>query len=153
MNLFLKTVRMKKYIIFNLALVALILTSCGNSQNTTETPEKEVSKAELTVSPEDFPSDPVTIEGAVIEGNIMTIKASYSGGCAEHEFKLLGLTAISKSIPPQRQITLSHNANGDNCREYITEELSFEISAFGIKEGDPIVLQLAGWSEDLTYTP
>ena len=144
---------MKKYLIFNLAFAVMILASCGNSQNTADEPENTIDAAELTINLDDFPNDGITIEGAAVEGNQMALKVSYSGGCKEHDFKLIGLTAISKSIPPQRQIRLSHDANGDNCREFITEELTFDISAFGIKEGEPITLQLEGWKEDLTYTP
>lgn len=142
---------MKTSILFSFVLLVFGISACGTTQVDIVNDDTEIPSAELTVNFDDYPSDPVNIEGLSINGNVIALKVSFSGGCEEHEFKLVGLSAISKSIPPQRQVRLSHNGNGDNCREFITEEIFFNIYELGYKPGEAIILELKGWNEGIEY--
>ncbi|MBK9192927.1 MAG: hypothetical protein IPM77_16305 [Crocinitomicaceae bacterium] len=92
-----------------------------------------------------------SITAVSVEGNVMSIDVEYSGGCQEHEFKLLGMKAIQKSMPPKRGIFLYHNSNGDNCRSIVEEKLKFDISVLAY-EGGEIILNLDTWANPISYT-
>lgn len=94
------------------------------------------------------------IDSAYIEGNTMWIKVSYSGGCEEHHFDLEGNTAISKSLPPIRNITLIHSGKKDGCKAMIIKTLQFDIREFAYQkeEGSQIKLNLEGYKPQLMYT-
>ena len=89
-----------------------------------------------------------------IEGNTLFLKIGYSGGCAKHNFKLIGSPMISKSLPPIRGIELVHLNNGDTCREYIEQKLIVDISdlAYEKENGSKIKLQLSGIEEMIMFT-
>lgn len=137
---------------------ALFFLACGNSKDvaTTDsddnTPTPEAEKAILVTDISPFKSNAsTTIEKVSLEGNILTLKVSYSGGCKDHEFQLVGNKMISKSLPPKRGIFLYHNGNEDSCRESITKELRFDISAFAYLDQE-IHLSLQGWEPIIAYT-
>jgi hypothetical protein len=92
----------------------------------------------------EFPeySDPINIEKVVIKGNKILIDVSYSGGCKDHEFQLIGSEMVAKSMPPQRAIILVHKANEDMCRAMIMKTLEFDISNLAYKQvkKDEIIL-------------
>ncbi len=92
-----------------------------------------------------------SITAVSVEGNVMSIDVEYSGGCQEHEFKLLGMKAIQKSMPPKRGVFLYHNSNGDNCRSIVEEKLKFDISVLAY-EGGEIILNLDTWANPISYT-
>lgn len=98
-------------------------------------------------------SDPLTIESATIEGNILTIEVTYGGGCQEHEFQLIGSEMIAKSMPPIRSIKLIHNAKEDNCRAIVPQTLKFDIRNLAYKQeaGSEIYLNLDEYKERLMY--
>lgn len=91
------------------------------------------------------------ILNAVVTDSILTLNVSYNGGCEKHEFSLLGSKMIQKSMPPIRNIMLSHNSNGDDCRELIEEELKFNISDFKYPNGD-IMLALVGYKSKILFS-
>ena len=78
---------------------------------------------------------------------------TYSGGCKEHSFDMVGSQNISKSLPPIRQIRLIHNGNEDHCRELITRTLKVDLSdmAYSKTSGSEIVLNLKGAREPINY--
>ena len=51
-----------------------------------------------------------------IDGDTLQLTVSYSGGCEEHEFKLVAWNYFLESNPVQAHVLLAHNANGDLCR-------------------------------------
>ena len=72
--------------------------------------------------------DNAQIKSAVISSDVLTMVAQYGGGCTRHEFKLFGSKRILESFPPQVDIALSHNANGDACKALITDSLRFSLT-------------------------
>ncbi len=92
----------------------------------------------------------INILAVKVNGNVLVIDVSYSGGCEKHEFELIGSKSIQKSLPPKRGIKLYHNANGESCRELINQTLSFDISEFAYPGGE-IMLLLEGYLTPISY--
>ena len=71
--------------------------------------------------------DPLRITKTRIEKDSLIINIEYSGGCTKHEFQLFIGKWILKSNPPQAELYLSHNSNGDMCEAYIRREIKFDL--------------------------
>lgn len=114
----------------------------GNGEGQKIKSEKITMKAKIGEIPEK--SDAISIEKVVINGNEMVLEVSYSGGCKDHTFELIGSQMIAKSLPPIRAVKLIHHANEDNCRAMIMKTLVFDISdlAYQQKDGDEIFLTI-----------
>lgn len=92
------------------------------------------------------------ISGITLDGNILNIEVSYSGGCKEHSFELVHKKEMTKSMPPILTVYLIHHANEDYCEEYITEKLKFDISKLPqqVSENE-ITLSIVGARTQITY--
>ena len=137
----------------------LVLVACATTKRTTrmeQSPNTNQPTSELLVAQIGKPaiSDPFVIEQAEISGNTLVVKVSYSGGCENHQFELVGSPNISKSLPPIRSIELVHKSNGDACKKKIEETLRFNLANLAYKQesGSVIKLNLNGWKEQLIYT-
>ena len=103
--------------------------------------------------------DPTThINEIRIEGDLLQLTVSYSGGCEEHVFELIGTKNFMESEPVQVNIRLSHNANNDPCDALITEELIFNLSPLKEawqdayqQESGTIIINLEGFDESISY--
>ncbi len=73
-------------------------------------------------------TDNAQIKSAVIASDVLTVVAQYGGGCKQPDFKLFGSNRFLESFPPQADIVLSHNANGDLCKALITDSLRFSLT-------------------------
>jgi hypothetical protein len=72
-------------------------------------------------------SDPFTLNSVRVEGDSVIISVSYAGGCEKHFFEVVWDSAILYTNPPKIELIVLHNANGDHCEAYITEELMFSL--------------------------
>ena len=150
---------MKLYLLSALAIIGL-MTSCSNAKelepdvdtHINPAPEENILNGTLVTDMGAYSSDPLGIVNVVIEKDLMRVTVKYSGGCQKHDFELVGLKMISKSIPAQRSIKIFHGANADDCRELIEETIVFEISAFAVGNGE-VTLHLDGWETPLSYIP
>jgi len=145
-----------KTILFSLSLLALL--SCGTKKiagdGTGQTIEMKTEKKLIaTIGKAETNTNPFKITGASIDGNKLIVSISYSGGCKEHTFNLVGSEAISKSLPPLRSIQLIHTGEQDLCKAMIMKTLEFDIKNLAYKQeaGSEIVLNLDGWEEPLRY--
>jgi hypothetical protein len=69
------------------------------------------------------------IEVKLVEKDILSTVISYSGGCEEHEFALVGaLEFTNTDVIPQVNLVLGHEDNGDTCRKLIRERIDFDLS-------------------------
>ena len=145
---------MKRVYFIGALALSMVLASCGNSKDVTEgNQDAEVKKGVILTDWEGYKDNANTdINSVNLEGDILTLGVSYSGGCEEHSFELLGSKDVLKSMPPKRGIVLFHNSNGDSCREFIEETLTFDITDFAGGSG-PIHLTLEGWDEVIVYEP
>ena len=73
-------------------------------------------------------TDKYIIKAATVEGDILSINVSYSGGCETHEFTLVAEPAFRESSPVQLWVSLAHNANGDTCEALLTEAYHFDLT-------------------------
>jgi hypothetical protein len=81
----------------------------------------------------DFEYSPRETDGFMInevslDGVILTVIVQYSGGCKNHEFKLISNQRYMKSMPPQLPLYLEHQANNDNCRALVIQTLKFDVT-------------------------
>lgn len=147
----------------NITLIVLSIAclSCGTRKHTMkdETQLNDTSKSKeivvtATIGEMSKTSDPMTISSVQINGNDMIIEVTYSGGCGEHSFQVIGSSTIAKSLPPVRSIQLVHNANKDECEKMIIQKIKVDISELAYKKeaGSEIYLTLEGWKEKLKYT-
>ncbi len=106
-----------------------------------------------------FGNDDFEINSTSITEDILEISVSYSGGCKEHKFTLITSEEFRESDPVQLAVSLAHNAMGDTCEAYPTEEYQFDLTpiktryqeAYQVDTGT-IVLQLKDYPQALNYT-
>lgn len=99
----------------------------------------------------DLKTDKALIKEARLEGDILTLKISHSGGCREHDYQLYGWRGWDKSNPPAGYLFFSHNANGDMCEALISRELRFDIEP--LKEAWKTAFQHSGPVNIKIYEP
>ncbi len=75
-----------------------------------------------------WPNDPFTIMSTEVIGDTLDVLVQYSGGCVEHDFRLVCYGSWMESLPVQVGILLSHNAYDDNCDAIITKTLRFNLT-------------------------
>ncbi|MBI2257740.1 MAG: hypothetical protein HYU67_02450 [Flavobacteriia bacterium] len=133
-----------------------ILFSCSISQK--EKPQLETKENDKIIYPEAELSDeksesaPFNIINTNISGNYMEFEVEYSGGCKEHDFKLIGEKNITKTQPPKRKITLIHNTFDDRCKSIVRKKIKFSISVLSNNgKLKPITLELINSNEIFSY--
>jgi hypothetical protein len=135
----------------------LLLSGCGTKKisgdGSGQVIQMKADKGTAKLGKAEMDTQPVKITGATIEDNTLVVSVSYSGGCQDHHFDLVGDEAISKSLPPQRSIRLVHSGERDRCKALILKTLEFDIKdlAYQQESGSEIVLRLEGWDTDLKY--
>ena len=75
-----------------------------------------------------FGTDAFALNTATIDGDILKVSLSYSGGCETHQFTLVASDSFLESFPVQLSIYIAHNANGDTCEAYPTEDYHFDLT-------------------------
>lgn len=94
--------------------------------------EEIISTTVIAATTEAWGTDAYVINTATIEADTLHINVSYAGGCETHEFTLVAEPMFLESFPVQLRASLAHNANGDTCEAWITEDHSFDLTS--IKE-------------------
>ena len=79
-------------------------------------------------TPEAWGTDAYTINAATLQADTLTLNVSYSGGCETHAFTLVAEERFLESLPVQLRVSLAHNANGDTCEAWITEDYHFDLT-------------------------
>jgi hypothetical protein len=104
-------------------------------------------------------SDPLSISDVELVHDELAINITYSGGCEDHEFYLVGTKSFMESYPVQITILLSHNANNDPCDAVIHEQLQYDLTplkyawqqAYQNNSGTIRIL-LEGFENSILYT-
>ncbi len=91
---------------------------------------KELRKVHMIDSNLDWTisKDYLKVNSVSLDKNLLSFSLSYSGGCSEHLINVFAYTSFAKSIPPQINLQISHNANNDLCEAYITRKMQFDLS-------------------------
>ena len=152
-------------------LILLLVVSCKTAENTSsKIDETKIEQSDSIDGIVKRKHQPIEIKAEIgrienlqtssvqiiksrIEGNKLYLKIGYSGGCAKHDFNVVGNPMISKSLPPIRSVELVHLNNGDTCREYIEQRLIVDISelAYRKENGSQIRLQFSGIEDMIMY--
>jgi len=149
---------MKRRIAIVCCLAAVLLVQCRQKKQSSadvapeataqaKTPSASPTVQELVVSKQyewTDKSDPFSLVSVRIDGDTLFAEVSYSGGCRDHAFKLSTTGAWMKSLPPQMEVWLEHNANEDNCRAVLTETLKFDIRKARYQASEEVVIILNG---------
>ena len=72
--------------------------------------------------------DSFVLNSAGIAGDTLSLNLSYAGGCARHEFTLVVSEVFLESDPVQLPVSLAHDANGDSCEAWLTQDYEFDLT-------------------------
>jgi hypothetical protein len=75
-----------------------------------------------------FGTDEYALNSATITDDTLNISVSYSGGCEDHQFTLVASDTFLESFPVQLPVSIAHDANGDTCEAYPTENYRFDLT-------------------------
>ena len=121
-----------------LSLVVAWAAACGNGEDnpvsTTPSPgpsDGASTAGNVVFSPGDVGSatqwgtDDYELGAAVVSGDTLAVTLSYGGGCKTHRFTLVSAEAFMESDPVQLAVAIAHDADGDPCQAYLTEDYHF----------------------------
>lgn len=91
------------------------------------------------------------VDNMAIDGSILEVTVSYSGGCEEHVFKLYSDQMYMKSYPPQLNLFLEHIDNNDRCRAMIIKKLAFDISGIEYPGTNELIIHLNNTKQTINY--
>ncbi|MFT6397590.1 MAG: hypothetical protein ACJAYU_002344 [Bradymonadia bacterium] len=78
---------------------------------------------------DDFEGDGYETREVTIDGDNLTVALSYSGGCAEHLFRVCWDGSFMESFPVQVSLDLQHEGNDDGCEAYLDADLVISLTA------------------------
>lgn len=148
-------------IVFTISVVTFFFTiGCGSAKNNPNSSELMFIPSEDTIiraSVGEVPSinPTTTINRVRLEGNILYLEVTYTGGCKEQDFGLIGENALLNTDEkvPARKVVLYRDSKGDMCRELITRELWFNLEELTPKDevGGRVNLLLKGVDDPFFY--
>jgi hypothetical protein len=86
------------------------------------------ASVDFGVSIDRYSLDPYQIQEAKVEGDTLRVTVSHGGGCRKHEYGFVVYSGWMESHPVQVRAVILHNANGDNCKALLRNELRFDLS-------------------------
>ena len=112
--------------------VFLVFPGCDRFNPATSSLQSDTTYAAIIMvddlSSAGLATDYAHIISTTISSDVFVLVTQYGGGCTHHDFKLFGSKLFLESLPPQVEIVLSHNANGDQCKALITDSLRFSLT-------------------------
>lgn len=94
-----------------------------------------LSACEPAVLPEEFSDcsaadgDEISVDGASISGDTLSVDVGHGGGCETHEYSICWPDqTFMESEPVQVNLEIYHDANGDMCDAYFTSTLTFDLT-------------------------
>ena len=135
--------KLKAAIVYALS-ISIFIIGCQQLNDQMKTgPDDPVSISVDDVNPEEifysgsvfigdaggrFGTDEYVLNSATITGDTLNVSVSYSGGCEDHQFTLVVSDGFLESFPVQLHASIAHNANGDTCEAYPTENYRFNLT-------------------------
>jgi hypothetical protein len=111
-------------LLFSVTSIILIGAYSQNLRNNITYPPILLDEFEF----ENASRDDFSFVDVYISNNHLYIKISYFGGCASHDFSLIGTGTFLEKSPVETSIVLSHEDNGDNCDALLVESLVFDLT-------------------------
>lgn len=139
---------------------SLVLLSLGISCKIQKKDKTKNTDSETTITAQEItlidasavpPSSDITINSISLNGDILSIHTSYSGGCKKHEFNLFFNGNYMKSLPPKAQFILQHINNKDECRSLIDTTLKFNIAKAKYIGQSELMIRVNGFEKEINY--
>ncbi|MXX02839.1 MAG: hypothetical protein F4X08_05280 [Gemmatimonadetes bacterium] len=121
-----------------LVLLVTFAAACGNDEDSpvSTTPDHgpfndAPTTGNVVFVPSDVRStnqwgtDDYELKAAAVRGDTLAVSVSYSGGCRTHRFTLVAAEVFKESDPVQLDVAIAHDADGDPCEAYPTEDYHF----------------------------
>ena len=91
--------------------------------------------------------DPYTMVEAWLEGQVLFIKAGFSGCSPDHPFQLAMVGGLMESEPPQARLLLAHDDRDEPCDAAFMRELGFDVGPILRENGNPttVILRFEDW--------
>lgn len=148
-----------KHVLTSLASITLLLgiavTSCSVIDNQSSGSSNGTQSSKVLIvdqNTDKYPSDPVGIRDASVAGDSLTMLVAYSGGCKPHDFKVLWNGAMTKSLPPQITVILSHDGHSDMCEAMITQDVTVSLAPLERHAANGgVIIRLEGFDRTLLY--
>lgn len=102
-----------------------------STTSSTDPPDVAPRIGNVVFSPGDVRSsnqwgtDDYELNAATVRGDTLAVSVSYSGGCRVHRFTLVSAEVFKESDPVQLDVAITHDADGDPCEAYPTEDYQF----------------------------
>ncbi|MEI6048948.1 MAG: NigD-like C-terminal domain-containing protein [Bacteroidota bacterium] len=125
---------MKTINYFFVTLLLVAIFSCDKEIKNEQDPSEIILKKGLNdysvavANRSSIGSDPFELKNIEYTGDSVKLIVSYSGGCNKHSFEFIWNEVISNSNPPEIDLIIQHESNGDACKAIITETLSVAIN-------------------------
>ena len=84
-------------------------------------------RSTVVTSDTGLPSDPITIDSARVDGDMLAASVTHGGGCEDHTYQLVIGSAWMESFPVQVVARIAHNANGDSCKALVRQNLRMKL--------------------------
>ena len=131
--------KLRNVIVFTLSLLILFAIGCQREVDKSVTslhsvdgvavqPELNTGAVFIGDAGDKFGTDEYVLNTVMIKDDTLKINVSYSGGCKDHQFTLIASESFLESFPVQLPIFVAHNANGDTCEAYPTEDYHFDLT-------------------------
>jgi len=117
---------MKQKILYTL-LLYVFAGNYGHAQNRSDFSPVIIPSTGMKVSPT-LPLDAVNLLDARLENTTLVLQVQYGGGCRDHIFSLFTHPMFFSNDYGTIPIFVSHEANGDNCKALVAEEISFPLN-------------------------
>ena len=86
------------------------------------------ASVDFGASLERYALDPYQIAEATVTGDTLLVTVTHGGGCRKHEYGFVVYSGWMESNPVQVRAVILHNANGDNCKALLRNELRFDLA-------------------------
>lgn len=138
------------------ALTASTISACSiiDNQSSGSSNTQHTSSKVLIIDQDlsKYPTDAFTIRDASVIGDSLTMLVAFTGGCKQHEFKVVSNGAMMKSMPPQMNVQLSHESHDDMCEALLTQDVTVSLEPLKQQaHNGGIILHLQGFDRPLTY--
>lgn len=72
-------------------------------------------------------SDPLEVTGYQLDGDSLRIQVRYGGGCRDHILTPFVTPMVTETFPPQYNVWIHHDADGDVCKAYVHRNLALDV--------------------------
>lgn len=67
------------------------------------------------------------LEAFEIDGDVLRLTVSYTGGCEAHRFEVLAREITWGRESLEAELSVAHDARGDSCKALIREQIEFSL--------------------------